>query len=168
MGLLGVGCGSSSPSATASPTATATPAPPTPSPTPDLAALGQEFLSLRAPYRADLVTLNNHMDAGIASNKALAACTAPVATALDQFDSSLLTLPWPAEILPDSHALVTADGALLGDLENAMNETNFTTWLSQLQADLSKAGSPLQILTADLDLPAPSPLPSPIPNHHPC
>jgi hypothetical protein len=130
--------------------------------------VGQAFLSLEAPYHAALVTLNNHMDGGVASNKALAACTAPVATALQQLDSSLLRLPWPNEILPDVHSLVTAHGVLLGDLENAMNETDFTTWLSQTQTDVSKTGSASQILLADLHLPPPSPLPPPIPNHHPC
>jgi hypothetical protein len=161
-------CGSGSTSATTTPLAQTPTTAPTPSPTADLTALGQEFLSLEAPYHAAFVTLNNHMDAGVASNKALAACTAPVATALQQFDSSLLQLPWPNQVLPDAHALVTAHGVVLGDLENAQNETDFTAWLSQFQADYSKTGSASQILLADLHLPALPPLPAPIPNHHPC
>jgi hypothetical protein len=63
---------------------------------------------------------------------------------------------------------VTAHGAVLGDLENARNETDFTAWLSQFQADYSKTGSVSQILLADLHLPAFSAVPPPIPNHHPC
>ena len=132
-----------------------TPVVSTQSPTPDLAALGRQYLAAVAPYNAALDTFKKRYRNGFTLSQLHSGITHALADALQQFDSAILRLPWPQQVLPDVRALAAADAVELGDLHNAVNATDGPTWARQATADIDMANEAANILRADIGLPPP-------------
>jgi hypothetical protein len=81
----------------------------------------------------------------------------PLAKAFQDADQALIRIQWPANIKTDMAAVVTANGALEGDLLAARSQNLFSlaTFTQQITSDAGKSHAAVSILRADLGLPPP-------------
>lgn len=82
------------------------------------------------------------------TNEQASALAARVAKSVQGADSKLLRANWPPQIATDIRALVLADGPPIGDLADLQNGAD------KLAADSGPANAALNIVLADLHLPA--------------
>jgi hypothetical protein len=82
----------------------------------------------------------------------LDAARQPYGAALQDLDTVLTGLDWPAAMLPDANALVSANTALVADLSNPVNAANFGAWGRKMLSDREKAITDLRKLETDLGL----------------
>jgi hypothetical protein len=155
-----VGCGSSGGKKASRGTSVAiTNGAATTSTTPELHELAQTFLRIVGPANAAITTFGKKAKRwttkttyGQAVNDA-----APLIAALEKTDNALLRVHWPSSIAVDVKALVTGDGAVIGDLK-ALDSLTFRprVWVKQFPQDVGKLSSAAHLVRADLGLP-PSP-----------
>src|SRR5262245_59661122 len=72
----------------------------------------------------------------------------PLIDAIDEADSKLLRVPWPAATRADVKDLVRADAALVADL-NGLGSVNLLSsdqWISQFQHDATQGGAAANIV----------------------
>ena len=126
----------SSPAAVVSPAASATP----------LSFYAAQYLRLIKPANDALNALQALPSTSTdADYGAAAAKIAPVYQAVD---AALLRAQWPANVMVDIKALVTADGAVIGDLSNLTAST-----VDTMVRDSGTASAQSNIVRADLGLP---------------
>lgn len=169
IGLIGItalatGCGGSSKSssATTAPSGadTTTGATTATSPPTTTVNYGQKYLAIVAPANTTGDTFNAKISALSANGanpatSAVAAAVAPFVTALTNADSKLVSVQWPGQAETDIRALITDDGAMIGDL-NALGSANMITGSSvetQLSEDLGKQQAAVSLVRSDLHLP---------------
>jgi hypothetical protein len=107
--------------------------------------LGQRYLAIVGPPDAALATKAN---SAIPAAR-LTSVLDPVAAAYERADSTLLRVAWPANVVPDVTAQVSADGPLIADLRTAA----IGVAAVKIAADFTKAKAAAQIVRADLGLP---------------
>jgi len=117
---------------------------------------GKTYLALAKPLNAAGGAFNaaiGKLGSNPTSASVQTVCT-PFADALTTFDSKVLRVNWPASAATDVKALVTADGALVGDLSSAQSQTvlSASSWESALSSDASKSSTAANIVRADLGL----------------
>jgi len=161
LGVVLAGCGgstktSSSPTTSSTVATTTTVARTTTSAPVDY---GKTYLALVKPLNAAGDAFNAAI--GKLGNNPTSASVQTVATpfaeVLSTFDSKVLRVGWPATTAADVKGLVTADGALIGDLASARSQTvlSASSWESALSSDASKSATAANIVRADLGLAPP-------------
>ena len=135
---------------------TAHPTTPTTSGTSSRDELGQKYLEIVAPGNQAIETFKQKTDAYSDSTTAdqVAADAAPVVSAIDEVDNALLRVDWPATIATDVKALVTADGALKGDLNSvgSLNALSISAWSASSHKTPVEKAQLQNIVRADLGL----------------
>jgi hypothetical protein len=148
------GCGGSNSSA---PVSTRTVSAPATTAKPDLHALGQQYLTIIGPSNAEVDKFNKKVDTYTDNTTAeqIARDAEPLAASLDKASNELLQVDWPAPVKQDVKAMVTAYGALSGDLRSVGDQNIFSiaNWSTQVAQDAGRAKAAANIVRSDLDLP---------------
>jgi hypothetical protein len=111
-----------------------------------LSTFGSEYLAIVAPENEALRKLPKYPTA---------AEVVPVIAAGETADNALLRVAWPTTVLADVKLLVTADGAVIGELRalGTGSAADEGTWETQYAADTGKQLAAVQVVRADLHLP---------------
>ena len=124
---------------------------------PDLHKLAQTYLRIVAPANSVVTTFRKKAADwnDNTTNPQAAKEAAPVIAAFEKADNELLRVDWPPATAVDVKALVTADGALIGDL-NALENVDLLSagnWANQFSQDAGKVSAAVNIVRSDLGLP---------------
>jgi hypothetical protein len=118
--------------------------------------LAQEYLRIVAPANAALDTFNKKESSydKNTTTQQVATDLAPVIAAYQEADNALLRVSWPSSIATDVKAMVTADGALIGDLQatTVQDVLSSGSWATQVSQDGGKSVAAANIVRADLGL----------------
>lgn len=116
---------------------------------------GQQYLAIVGPANA---AGNAAVIPDNPTGARLAQVFAPVIAAYQKADDALLRAQWPAGAQADIKAMVTADGAVIGDMNAAagQNALSAASWETQLSSDGAKAKAAANVVRADLGLPPPA------------
>jgi hypothetical protein len=143
------------PTTTAAPTTTstlATAAPTTSVPTaPTRAQQASKFLAIVGPYNK-VVTALNHNHSNPTTDAQVTAMFAPLVKASQTFDNKILRAGFTGQAAVDARTMVTADGAVIADLE-ALTLESATTQESTVVHDEGIVNGDDNILRSDLGLP---------------
>jgi len=149
-------CGASTHSASSSTTSSAasntTPAAPS---KPEAA---KNYLAIVTPANSAVAAFSKAANAWANSttNKQAESAAEPLISALQTTDLKLLAATWPnAQTTADIHALVNADGAVIGDLLalSTVNLLNASTWESAFERDVTALSTAAGTARSDLGLP---------------
>lgn len=119
--------------------------------------LAQTYLRIIRPANSALARFNakaQRWDYGTAG-PAAAEDASPAIAALEEADTKLLRTHWPSPVARDIHALVRADGYLIGVMRAlaALTDAASLAWANQFAEGLGKVSAASNAVRADLGLP---------------
>ena len=121
----------------------------------------QQYLQIVTPANAALAVAKPKLNTlpASATGADVARILAPYLAASQAMDEALLRAPWPANVLPDVRALVTADKVLEAQLETAGAQTalSLAGWENTLAQDMGALNAAVAVVRADLGLPPSGP-----------
>ena len=117
----------------------------------------QQYLRIITPANVALAVAKPKLDAlpPSATGADVAKILAPYLAASQAMDEALLRAPWPANVLPDIRALVTADKVLEAQLQSADAQTalSLAGWENTLAQDMGALNAAVSVVRADQGLP---------------
>ncbi len=127
----------------------------------NLALLKQQYGAARYQLNSQAATFQAAIENAVDSNdfSEMPTFAERYSLALQSFDTTVLRLDFPSNIVQDVHGMVSADSALAGDLDGfaALTDQTVDAWVTQWTSDVAKAKSAHKILNADLGLPDATP-----------
>jgi hypothetical protein len=156
--LAGCGASSGTPPASSTSTTTTTVVSPTtlaPTTTSSVKADAGIYVAAAAKANAAAASFGTAADAWPASETGAQAEAAagPLISAMKAFVTSLTDGAWPADATTDVHTLVSAAGAVIGDLDGLDAVTSLSGWVQQLAHDEGSLGTDADLVRHDLGLP---------------
>jgi|SRR5579871_805310 len=124
-----------------------------------LQSYAQQYLAIVKPANdaeaAAIKALKALPDTATAAQ--VAAAFAPAAQAFEKCDNALLRAQWPPNVEGDVKAMVTTNGALIGDINalSAQTSLSISAWATTFQSDGAKSSAAANVVRADLGLPPP-------------